>query len=335
MIKSEQLFYLIKSLNKAEKRYFKLFATNSNENNNYLLLFEAIDKQETYDEAAIKEKFQKKTFVNQLHVTKNYLNQLILKSLRNFHSTISKDAEVKDLLRDIEILLKKDLFQQCDQVIDKALKLANLYEKWPDVLNLLDIKRRLLLNIKGSNYASEDLKQINEQELQVLLKIEHISMYWDVSAKLFSHLPDFSRLLENPYIKDESKADSLQAKTLYHYIWQTLSVVQGNFEQAKEKLEKIIQIWEEQTNQIYEHPASYLTLLNNLVGLCLTGKDYKYAEELIYKIRKMPDRYGLKSNNTITVKAMLHSYNVELEMCRDNNQINRGIEVAKNVDKYL
>ena len=238
MIKSEQLFYLIKSLNKAEKRYFKLFATNNNENNNYLLLFEAIDKQYVYDESAIKEKFQTKTFINQLHVTKNYLNQLILKSLRNFHSTISKDAEIKDLLRDIEILLKKDLFQQCEAVIEKALKLANLYEKWPDVLNLFDIKRRLLLNIKGSSHASEDLKKINEQELKTLLKIEHVSMYWDISANLFSNIPEFSQLLENPYIKDESKADSLQAKTLYHFIWQTISVVQDNFDQAKEKLEK-------------------------------------------------------------------------------------------------
>jgi len=335
MIKSEQLFYLIKSLNKAEKRYFKLFATSSNENNNYLLLFDAIDKQDIYDENAIKEKFHNKTFVNQLHVTKNYLNQLILKSLRNFHSSISKDAEIKDLLRDIEILLKKELFQQCTQIIEKALKLATLYEKWPDVLNLLDIKRRLLLNTKGSSQATNDLKQINDLELKALLKIEHISMYWDVSANLFSNLPDISRLMESPYIKDESKADSLQAKTLYHYIWQTLSVVQGNPEQAREKLEKIIQIWEEQTNQIYEHPASYLTLLNNLVGLCISNKDYKYAEELIFKIRKMPDRYGLKSNNTIAVKAMLHSYNVELEMCRDTNQIKRGLKVSKDVQKYL
>lgn len=335
MIKSEQLYYLIKSLNKAEKRYFKLFATNSNENNNYLLLFEAIEKQESYDESAIKQKFQAKTFVNQLHVTKNYLNQLILKSLRNYHSTISKDAEIKDLHRDIEILLKKDLFQQCEQVIDKALKLANLYEKWPDVLNLLDIKRRLILNIKGSNHATEDLKEINKQELKVLQKIEHISKYWDISANLFSNFPELSQLLENPYIKAESKADSLQAKTLYHYIWQSIHVVQGNPEQAIEKLEEIIQIWEDQTNQIYEHPGSYLTLLNNLVGICLSNKDYKYAENLIFKIRKMPERYGIKNNNTIAVKAILHSYNVELEMCRDTNQIHRGITAAKNVQKYL
>ena len=240
MIKSEQLFYLIKSMNKAEKRYFKLFASSNNENNNYSLLFEAIDKQDIYDESAIKEKFQNKTFINQLHVTKNYLNQLILKSLRNFHSTISKDAEIKDLLRDIEILLKKDLFQQCEQVIDKALKIASLYEKWPDVLNLLDIKRRLLLNIKGSNQALDDLKKINEEELEALLKIEHISMYWDVSANLFSNLTEIKALLENPYVADEAHADSLQAKTLYHYIWQTIHVVQGNPKKARETLEKII-----------------------------------------------------------------------------------------------
>jgi len=49
----------------------------------------------------------------------------------------------------------------------------------------------------------------------------------------------------------------------------------------------------------------------------------------------MPERYGLKNNHNIALKAMLHSYNVELEMCRDTNQISRGIQVATDAKKYL
>ena len=57
MIKKEQLFALIKSLTKAEKRYFKLFASVNNTDANYILLFDAIDAQDVYDEKRIKEKF--------------------------------------------------------------------------------------------------------------------------------------------------------------------------------------------------------------------------------------------------------------------------------------
>src|SRR5688572_25646962 len=100
MVKKGNLFLLIKSLSKSEKRYFKLFADNGKSDSNYLQLFEAIDKQEEFDEDAIRKKFKGKAFTAQLHVAKIYLSELILKSLRNFHANDSVNGQVLDLIRD-------------------------------------------------------------------------------------------------------------------------------------------------------------------------------------------------------------------------------------------
>ena len=54
MNKKGNLFFLIKSLNQSEKRYFKLFCRTINVESNYIRLFEAIDKQEVYDEKKFK-----------------------------------------------------------------------------------------------------------------------------------------------------------------------------------------------------------------------------------------------------------------------------------------
>ena len=53
---SEELFQLIKSLSKQEKRYFKLYASRHviGEKNKYVQLFDAIDKQAAYNEEKIK-----------------------------------------------------------------------------------------------------------------------------------------------------------------------------------------------------------------------------------------------------------------------------------------
>jgi hypothetical protein len=53
---SDQLFRLIKSLTTAEKRYFKIFASRHSigGKNEYVNLFDAIDKQSKYDEACTK-----------------------------------------------------------------------------------------------------------------------------------------------------------------------------------------------------------------------------------------------------------------------------------------
>ncbi len=335
MLKKENLFYLIKSLSKAEKRYFKLFASVNNGNTNYLLLFDAIDKQIEYDESLIKKKFEKRKFVKQLHVTKNYLNHLILKSLRNYHFTQSKDAELKDLQRNVEILLKKELFQQCLQMINKGISLANKYEKWPDLLNFLKIKRTLIRNKKGTGGALQELKEITKLEQSVLQKLTHISKYWDLTINIFSILGKPEKLENDPWIKSSDKADSFQAKMLFNYVWQAVHFSKNDLKRARQIMEEIIFLWEENEHQIYENPGSYLTALNNVVGVALQARQYEYAEQMIYKIRRVPIRYGLKNNNPIAVKAMLHSYNVELEMYRDTHQADRGIEVIPKVKKYL
>ena len=53
-----------------------------------------------------------------------HLYRLILKSLRSYHTSISKDAELKDLLRNVEILYYKELYNQCHYGLKKAENLA-------------------------------------------------------------------------------------------------------------------------------------------------------------------------------------------------------------------
>ena len=60
---SDQLHKLIKSLSKPEKRYFKVFSSRHiiGDENNYQTLFDAIDKQEEYDEEKLMKKFKDKS----------------------------------------------------------------------------------------------------------------------------------------------------------------------------------------------------------------------------------------------------------------------------------
>ena len=70
MVKKNELFILIKSLSKSEKRYFRLFCSRESSGSNYTRLFDSIDSQKEYDEKAIKKVFKGEKFIHQLHVTK-------------------------------------------------------------------------------------------------------------------------------------------------------------------------------------------------------------------------------------------------------------------------
>ncbi|MBA3972141.1 MAG: hypothetical protein H0X46_08355, partial [Bacteroidetes bacterium] len=112
---SDNLFQLIKSLSKSEKRYFSIYASRHTlgEKNNYVILFSAIDKQTEYDEGAILNQFKKEPFINKFSITKARLYDVILDSMSAFHSSSSIDAQLKRDLHCAEILYKKTLYEQC------------------------------------------------------------------------------------------------------------------------------------------------------------------------------------------------------------------------------
>ena len=86
---SSHLYELIKSLSKAEKRYFKVFVTRhtaSDSQNNAQILFDAIDKQKTYNEELLLEQLSKYVFVKKFSIAKARLYDTILKSLDAFYS---------------------------------------------------------------------------------------------------------------------------------------------------------------------------------------------------------------------------------------------------------
>ncbi|MCF8434678.1 MAG: hypothetical protein K9G37_09415 [Crocinitomicaceae bacterium] len=54
---STELYKLIKSLTKSEKRFFKLSSSLQSGDKNYLKIFDFIEGQGKYDEDALKEEF--------------------------------------------------------------------------------------------------------------------------------------------------------------------------------------------------------------------------------------------------------------------------------------
>ena len=95
---SSNLHQLIKSLTKAEKRYFKVYSSRHTigDKNNYQMIFDAIEKQTSYDEGAIIRKFKNESFINRFSITKNRLYDHVLKSLDAYHSNSSINAQLMD-----------------------------------------------------------------------------------------------------------------------------------------------------------------------------------------------------------------------------------------------
>ncbi|MBK9984058.1 MAG: hypothetical protein IPP15_17100 [Saprospiraceae bacterium] len=117
---SEQLFTIIKSLTKAEKRNFRLYVQRlqSNEDVLYVRLFDLLDKMEDYDEEVVLEKLgdmPKSQFVN----IKRHLYTQVLKSLRLIHENI-ESIKVREQIDFAHILYSKGLYLQAFKLLDRV-----------------------------------------------------------------------------------------------------------------------------------------------------------------------------------------------------------------------
>lgn len=117
---SNELFDLIKSLTKSEKRFFKLHSALQSGEKNYLRIFDAIDKQKAYDEDAIKQQFARETFIRHFPSEKNHLYKLILKALRAYHAESSIGGLLKQHINNIEILFGKALYTEAGKILQRA-----------------------------------------------------------------------------------------------------------------------------------------------------------------------------------------------------------------------
>ena len=127
---SDELFKLIKSLTKSEKRFFKLSSSLQSGEKNYLKLFDAIEKQLEYDEEDIKNTFKKENFIKHLPSEKNHLYKLVLKSLRAYHADNSVVSQLQEDIKNVEILFKRALYREAGKVLSKSKKLAYAYERF-------------------------------------------------------------------------------------------------------------------------------------------------------------------------------------------------------------
>ena len=333
MAKKEQLFSLIQSLTQAEKRYFKIFCFSQKIDNNYLKLFELMVKQEIYDEEKIRKKFKAERFIKQLHVTKNYLYQLLLKSLRNYHATISADAEIKSLLRNVEILFVKELYEASFSELKKAEKLATNFENQTALLEIISWKKKFRLTKSGTDI--ESLQDIILKEKSIIEGIVLQSENWELTCNVFYFFKTNKKRLEDFLQKKPTKNAPLQRQIIFYNLDYIFNVMNREPSKGLASLDFMIDLFQKNPARIKDDPSSYARVMNNKVSYFIYQKQYTHVLPLLEEIRAIPNTYQLKNAQKFSINLQLRTYNIELEMYRDLKEFEKGIEVIGEAEEYL
>lgn len=145
----DQLFRLIKSLTKAEKRNFRLYAgrTGGAQPGKFVQLFDALDKMEDYQEDLLLRRLRPDGVLkHHLPNLKRHLYRQILTSLRLIHIQKQIDIEIREQIDFARILYGKGLYMDSLRILERTKNIAEKHHQ--DILHLEVIEFQKLIEAR-------------------------------------------------------------------------------------------------------------------------------------------------------------------------------------------
>lgn len=279
MRNSTTIHDLIHSLTKAEKRFFKMYASmhTKGNRNNYILLFDAVDDQDVYDEEKLVHRFRKYSFAKNIAKTKFLLRELILKTLRQLNTNKTTKGKIRELLDSVEIYYQKTLYSNCNALLQRAKKLATeneltIFQKrivnWEIKLSAYNKTSKESLATLRTSLMNFSNRLILENELQMLIAEIHRTVEEEprestiklLENRLKELIASWSDTIGIEQASFLSRTYYLEAKAIFAQLRFELSL-------AKEAYEDLLQLWDDRTNLIPCYKEEYL---RHALALCYT-----------------------------------------------------------------
>lgn len=287
-VKSDQLFNLIHSLSKGEKRFFKLYASRLTTagDKKFVMLFDAIEKQKVYNEDKILEK-NKQLNPTQFSNLKAHLYYQLLKSTKLCNSSNLENIKITELLDYARILYNKCLYKECVKMIDKAKAMASENDRSVLLLEILELEKlvipktlesgneqRVSLVINTTNQVAESIKNINTfSNLSLRLNSYYVQTGFSKSKEdlqkvtnyFHSSLPDYKEV----NLSFQEKMYLYSSFVGYYFYIQ-------DFSNGYKYAAKWVALFEQQPEMKRHKLELYIKALNSL--LAVQNKLYKYKE---------------------------------------------------------
>jgi hypothetical protein len=183
---TDDLFQLIKSLSKAEKRHFRMFSMlgGARVASRYMQLYDLLERMDDYDEGELRKSLPDE-ISRYLPQTKHYLYNNILKSLSLFHVVNSVDAQLDEMVQGAWVLHERGLHAQCRKLLQRARRLATAEERSHHMMRILMLEYRLAINEAVSENREEQLDRIFDEIIALGDTLALRMRFWRVQAKMF------------------------------------------------------------------------------------------------------------------------------------------------------
>ncbi|MEY4278129.1 MAG: hypothetical protein RL377_133 [Bacteroidota bacterium] len=346
-LSTDALFILVKSLEKGEKRNFKLYAARNSASADLKIvqLFDALDKMKDYDEEELlrkNESIQKQ----QLSNLKAHLYDQILASLRIVKQSENIDLQIHEQLDHAKILYNKGLYIQSLRLLDKIKTLTKQNNQVTYLLQVLFLEKKIeSLHITRS--MQDRAKQLSDEIDDANKRIHLIAKTSNLSLQLYSwyiqhgHARDeedritLDNLMQDPILEEVKTATGFYER-LYRYqchCW--YGFITQDFLMHYRYAQKWVDLFEKEEGMKQIESAQYIKGLHNLISAHFDLKNFDKFKETICLLEQFSETPIVLNNKNNLIQSFVYLYIAKINQHFLEGTFSEGLNMIPAMEEKL
>ncbi|MDB5201312.1 MAG: hypothetical protein JWQ27_721 [Ferruginibacter sp.] len=341
------LFQLIHSLEKAEKRNFKLYIQRNSGNTDLKIieLFDAIDKLQQYDESILLKKL-KSIKKPQLANVKGHLYKQLLASLRVIKSAESIDMHLHEQLDYARILYNKGLYHQSLKILEKVKELAVNYNQDSFLIQAISLEKKIeTLHITRS--MEDRAEKLSAEANEVNEKRRIITRLSNLALRLYSWY------IKNGHARNEADEAGVKKYFLEHlppesdaqtgfyerlYLYQSygwLAFIRQDFLMYYRYTQKWVNLFRTQPFMIEVEAGHYIKGMHNLMNAHFDLRNYKKFNDTLIEFEDFASSEVANQHDNNRIQTFVYLNSAKLNQHIILGTFKEGLLLIPHIEEKL
>jgi hypothetical protein len=344
------LFQLIQSLEKAEKRHFKLYIKRSSANTELKIvrLFDVLDKMKDYDEKNLLKKMGAVTRP-QLANLKAHLYKQIMASLRLLKSADSIDLQLNEQFDYAHILYKKGLFHQSLRILERTKEIAKANHKFNFLPQIISLEKRIE-NLHITRSMRDRAITLSQEANEVSRHIDKVARLSNLALQLYSWYIQHGHARNEEdekdirvFMKENLPADAWKQTGFYErlYLYQSFSwyaFIRQDFIQYYRYTQKWVDLFKEEPLMVRVETGHYIKGIHNLLNAHFDLRNHRGFEKTLQQFSTLAQTARVKEHDNFRIQAFIY-----ISIARINQHFMKGTfkeglalvpDIERKMEKY-
>lgn len=344
---SDTLFQLVHSLEKSEKRHFKLYIkrSSSKEDLKIVRLFDALDKLTEYDEKQLMKSL--KGFTKpQLSNLKTHLYKQLLASLRLLKTNENIDLKLSEQLDNARLLYNKGLKLHSLQILERAKEMARSNQKMNFLVQVISLEKKIeTLHITRSTL--EKTERLAQEALAASEHIDRVTKLSNLALLLYrwyvknGHArneedeKDIKEFFKNSLPDDVNTITDFYEKLYLYQSYSWYAFIRQDFFMYYRYSQKWIDLYDEDKVMLTVETGHYVKGMHNLLNAHFDLRNFKKFKTTLREFEEFSKTDTANRHDNFRTHTFIYINGAKINQYLMEGNFRKGLEIVPEIELKL